>query len=63
MGDLNFRLENITKNEAEQLIVENRLSELLKHDQVCFFGLVSSVLNPLISFLSRSLVSVKHNAG
>lgn len=34
MGDLNFRLENITKNEAEQLIVENRLSELLKHDQL-----------------------------
>ncbi|VDP20804.1 unnamed protein product [Echinostoma caproni] len=34
MGDLNFRLENITKTEAEKLIIEKRFSELLKHDQL-----------------------------
>ncbi|CAL8101555.1 unnamed protein product [Calicophoron daubneyi] len=34
MGDLNFRLDGITKAETEKLIREKRYAELLKHDQL-----------------------------
>ncbi|CAH8854284.1 unnamed protein product [Trichobilharzia szidati] len=34
MGDLNFRIDHFKKDEVEQMIRENRLDELLRHDQL-----------------------------